>query len=179
MELENNRTNFDGNATATTPAPLRDSHPGATISSISDRGNDTRRLRWVPVQDFVVITALGVHFSDVLALDDESKIRLGIAPSQVVVLPGEGLKARMEQVPLFCTRVMTERGCVSAAQLLYLLEMFDVEHEALAVALGLNPEALATFLDTEDNLCPEESLRAASFFYHVWASLREEIDLAS
>ena len=119
---------------------------------------------WKVQEQFLVVTALGTYTGAVMILDDVSKIALGIADSKTVLLPFETRRLQKIQAQEFCFRVLTQEEDIDAFQLIYLLELFDVEHAQMCAVLDLSAEEMFEIFEHDLELSVSECSEIAGFF---------------
>ena len=131
---------------------------------LSNNTNHNFSPSWKKQEDFLVITALGTYTGTVLILDDQSKVELGIAPAKTVILPFETRRLQQLQAEEFCLRVLNQEEDIDSFQLMYLIELFDVEQNQLCSALDLTAEEMCEIFEHDLELSATECLEIADFF---------------
>lgn len=129
-------------------------------------------VRWERVENYVVDTVLGTFNTSVLRLAPESCRYLGIDDSQLVLLPMEGRKARLRQVPDFCRSVMTQRVPITFSQIQYLMELLEIHVDDIMIDSGMTSEVWKQIC--ERGMADEHSsIILADYFLEVLDALTE------
>jgi|GEM_PF-4865098 len=141
--------------------------------------NQRPRLQWVATDGFVVDTALGQFTAPVLTLDTASKRALHIPVDTVVMLPGEDIRVRLDQVQDYCNRVL--KGCdfVNGFEVAYMMELLDAESDVVAGSLGVDAVWFDSIVMEDDAFPLGLSQQLAMFFSHACASRTGRIHYCS
>jgi hypothetical protein len=135
-------------------------------------GETRRRVRWTRFEDFIVDTVLGIHTSSVLALDAASKKLLEIPAEQLVILPGEDRRARLEQVKDYCDRILLGGERVGGFEVAYLMELLELRRDDVACCIGMDATTFDALVDEDDAFDAEDSPRLGLYFLDAWSAKR-------
>lgn len=127
------------------------------------------RVNWISIDNYVVSTVLGMHYSTAIALDNASKRTLDIPVDHLVLLPGEERRIRMDQVKDYCDRVLKGGERVSGFEVAYLMEMLGLTRDEVASCVGLATATFDALVDEDDAFSANDSARLGLYFLHAWS----------